>query len=62
MSESMDEAQRAERGSKLLVLGLVGVFCFGMFGFAVAVWDARNDPEPTEPPAPSLPVIGVDES
>ena len=62
MNDPMDDGQRAERGSKRLVLALVGVFFFGMFGFAVAVWDARTDPEPTEPPAPSLPAIAVDQS
>ena len=54
MSQLPTDARRAELGSKILVLALVGIFLFGMFGFAVAVLDARGD-EPTEPPAPSLP-------
>lgn len=57
MTETPDEARRAERGSRLLVVALVSVFFFGMSGFAVAVIDARNRPEPAEPPAPSLPVL-----
>jgi poly-gamma-glutamate capsule biosynthesis protein CapA/YwtB (metallophosphatase superfamily) len=55
MSNVPDEAQRAERGSKILVLVLVGAFLFGVFGFALAVFDA--DPERTEPPPPSLPAV-----
>ena len=57
MTDASPEARRAERGSKLLVLALVGAFFFGMFGFAVAVLDARTDPEPTPPPPPSLPAL-----
>ena len=55
MSRPSDEAQRAERGSKILVLVLAGAFLFGMLGFALAALDA--DPERTEPPAPSLPAV-----
>ena len=57
MSEAPDEARRAERGSKLLVVALVGIFLFGMFGFAIAAFDSQNEPVPTEPPAPSLPAL-----
>ncbi len=57
MNDASDEARRAERGSKLLVIVLVGIFIAGMFGFAVAVWDSRNEPAPTAVPAPSLPEL-----
>ncbi len=48
--------RRAERRSKILVIALVGIFLFGMLGFALAVIDARGD-EPTEPAPPSLPAL-----
>ncbi len=57
MSDTSNETRRAERGSKLLVIVLVGIFVFGMFGFAVAVFDARGEPGPTALPAPSLPAL-----
>ena len=57
MSDATDEARRAERGSRLLVIALVGVFLVSMFGFAVAVYDSRNEPEPTDVPRPSLPAL-----
>lgn len=57
MNDASSEARRAERGSKLLVIALVAIFLFGMAGFAVAVFDARNEPEPSAPPQPSLPVL-----
>jgi len=41
------------------VLILVGAFVFGMAGFAIAVLDSRAQPAPTEPPPPSLPVLGA---
>ena len=65
MSDAPDQARRAERGSKLLVIALVGIFVFGMAGFAVAVYDTRNEPAPTAAPPPSLPALpalGVDEA
>ena len=55
MTSRSDEARRAERGSKMLVLALAGAFLFGLFGFGLAVLD--SDPERTEPPAPSLPAV-----
>ena len=57
MSDASGEARRTELGSKLLVVTLVGVFLFGMLGFALAVIDARNEPEPTDVPPPSLPAL-----
>lgn len=57
MSNAAEEASRAERGSKILVLVLAGLFLFGMSGFAIAVIDARGTTEATEPPAPSLPAL-----
>jgi poly-gamma-glutamate capsule biosynthesis protein CapA/YwtB (metallophosphatase superfamily) len=58
MSAAPSDPQRAERGSKILVLTLVSIFLFSMFGFAVAVLDARGD-DPAEPAPPSLPAIPV---
>jgi poly-gamma-glutamate synthesis protein (capsule biosynthesis protein) len=57
MSDAPGEARRAERGSRILVIALVGAFLFGMLGFAVAVIDAQNEPAPTAVPAPSLPAL-----
>ena len=54
-----DDARRAERGSKILVLTLVGIFLFGMFGFALAVYDARGE-EDVPPVAPSLPPVELE--
>lgn len=58
MSDASDRGRRAELGSKLLVLSLVAIFLFGMIGFAVAVIEAQNEPEPTAVPEPSLPALG----
>ncbi len=55
MTNDPAEVQRARQWSKLFVVGLVGLFVFGMLGFALAVID--TDPEATEPPAPSLPAV-----
>ena len=55
MTHLPEQAPRAERRSKILVLLLVGAFALSMLGFALAVIDA--DPERTEPPAPSLPAV-----
>ncbi len=43
-------------GSKILVIGLVAIFLFGLFGFALAVFDAQGE-RPVEPAPPSLPAI-----
>ena len=59
MTDGRETARAAERRSKLLVLILVGAFVFGMAGFAIAVLDSRTQPAPTEPPPPSLPVLGA---
>ena len=56
MSHAPSGPRRAELGSKVLVIALVGIFLFGMLGFALAVIDAQGE-EPTEPPPPSLPAI-----
>jgi poly-gamma-glutamate capsule biosynthesis protein CapA/YwtB (metallophosphatase superfamily) len=56
MSNAPSDPRRAELGSKALVVSLVAIFLFGMFGFALAVIDARGEP-PTEPAPPSLPAI-----
>jgi poly-gamma-glutamate capsule biosynthesis protein CapA/YwtB (metallophosphatase superfamily) len=55
MSKASDQARRAKRGSKVLVLALVVVALLAMFGFALAVVDA--DPEASEPTPPSLPDV-----
>ena len=55
MTDQTDEVRRARQWSKVLVLALVGLFVFGMLGFALAVMD--TEPEATEPPAPSLPAF-----
>ncbi|MEX1333770.1 MAG: hypothetical protein AB1Z66_00550, partial [Candidatus Limnocylindrales bacterium] len=55
MTNDPVEVQRARQWSKLLVVGLVGLFVFGMVGFALAVMDA--EPETSAPPAPSLPAV-----
>ena len=55
MSNGQEEARRAERGSRVLVIALIGVFLFGILGFALSVMDA--EPEATEPPLPSLPAV-----
>ncbi len=59
MTDGRETARAAERRSKLLVLILVAAFVFGLAGFAIAVLDARAQPAPTEPPPPSLPVLGA---
>jgi poly-gamma-glutamate synthesis protein (capsule biosynthesis protein) len=56
MSTAPADPRRAERASKLLVVALVGIFLFGMLGFALAVIDSR-DAEPGLPAAPSLPAL-----
>jgi poly-gamma-glutamate synthesis protein (capsule biosynthesis protein) len=56
MSDAPNDQRRAERGSKLLVLVLVGVFLFGVFGFALAVIDAPSE-GPRQPAPPSLPAV-----
>ncbi len=56
MSNALTDPRRAELGSKILVIGLVAIFLFGLFGFALAVFDAQGE-KPTEPAPPSLPAI-----
>ena len=56
MSDAPNDQRRAERGSKFLVLVLVGVFLFGVFGFALAVIDAPSE-GPRQPAPPSLPAM-----
>ncbi len=55
MSNVAEDAQRATRGSKILVIALVGAFLFGMSGFLLAVLD--SEPARSEPPPPSLPAV-----
>ena len=58
MSNAPTDPRRAELGSKILVVGLVAIFLFSLFGFALAVFDAQGE-KPTEPAPPSLPAIPV---
>lgn len=55
MSQPASDPRRAARASKLLVIALVGIFAFGLFGFVLAVIDAADE-EPGPPPPPSLPL------
>jgi len=57
MSNAPTDPRRAELGSRILVIALVGIFLFGVFGFVMAVLDAQGREEPAQPLPPSLPAV-----